>query len=315
MVWTNSSGRDLSHHNTISDYDAARAATNWVQIKITESTTYVDPMAAQHYRGFAGVARGAYHFARPGGLPEQIRNFLARKNAIGPWERPDMLDCEFDGVTGTFIRDLVAEYRTQFGQQLVLVYCGVALLKTSCDPALWYDTNTPIWAARYRKIGAPAGPDDWARHLGWDHPGLAIYQWDNDAPLPGGATTDINAQRIALGPGSQEGDMDQNEPQLDPTTGKPALDKYGNQYTIAATLFYTNKAAWQAIDAVTALAAKVDALAGALTGQVDVQALAAALGPLLARIPDDQIADLVTRIPAATRQLLATALAGGASNA
>lgn len=53
-------------------------------------------------------------------------------------------------------------------------------------------------------------------------------------------------------------------------------------------------------------------------GQVDVPALAAALnqlGTLTARMPDDQVQQLVAelnKIPVATRQILAAALAGGA---
>jgi len=200
MPWSNSTGRDLSHHNPISDYDAARSAAGWVQLKITESGSYVDPMAAQHYRGFAGIPRGAYHFARPVNNFGQIKHFLHTKQLIGAqWERPDMLDCEFDGVTGTFIKDLVAEYRRQSRISTVLVYTGLANLKGPCHPDLWYDPQTPIWAARYRKKGPPAGPDAWGTHLGWDHPGLAIYQWDNATPLPGGGNTDINAQRLPLG--------------------------------------------------------------------------------------------------------------------
>jgi len=190
-----STGRDLSHHNPVGNYAAARAGTDWVHLKITESTSFVDPMAVQHHRGFAGIPRGAYHFARPVSIPAQVTHFLARKKAIGPWERFDMLDCEFLGVTARFIRDLVAEYRQQSGNDRVYVYSGVYELNNACRPELWWDPGCLIWAARYRKIGAPP-PVAWATHLGFDHPGLAVYQWDNATALPGAGPTDINTQRI-----------------------------------------------------------------------------------------------------------------------
>lgn len=201
MTWAVSSGRDISHHNTINHYDLARDSADWFQIKVTESTDFVDDAADDHHAGLAGKPRGPYHFARPGSLSGQIRHFLSVKNGIGSWERLDMLDCEFPGVTSKFIRDLVAEYRKQSGIQKVLVYVGYSDLTHACDPAGWYDENTPIWAARYRKIGPPAGPDSWRTHLQWDHPGLAIYQWDNAAPMAGGGPTDINSQRVGSASG------------------------------------------------------------------------------------------------------------------
>lgn len=204
MVWAVSSGRDISHHNTITNYDQARGASDWFQIKVTESTDFVDDKADNHYAGLAGKPRGPYHFARPVSLSAQIKHFLATKNDIGSWERLDMLDCEFPGVNSKFIRDLVAEYRKQSGIQRVLIYVGYSDLKNTCDPAGWYDENTPIWAARYRKIGPPAGPDSWKTHLQWDHPGLTIYQWDNAAPLAGGGPTDINSQRVGSASGGND---------------------------------------------------------------------------------------------------------------
>lgn len=204
MGWSVSSGRDISHHNTISNYDAARGGADWWQIKVTESTGFVDPAAKTHYRGLAGDPRGPYHFARPVSIPDQIGLFLAVKKQIGPWERLDMLDCEFAGVNSKFIRDLVAEYRRQSGVRRVLVYVGYSDLREACNPAGWYDEDTPIWAARYRKIGPPSGPDAWKTHLGWDHPGLAVYQWDNATPLAGGPPCDVNSQRMGLGSGGND---------------------------------------------------------------------------------------------------------------
>lgn len=217
MGWVESQGRDLSHHNPVTNYSAARGAMNWVQLKITESDSFVDDWAAnvapngavtgpgRHYRGFAGIPRGAYHFARPGSLTNQIRHFLDVKRAIGSWERVDMLDCEFAGVDGAFIRALKDEYRRQSGQRKLLIYLGLYEVTHACPPNQWWDPDVYMWLARYRKIGAPSGPDAWPGHLGFDHPGLSTYQWDNATGLPGAGLTDISYERVAVT--TQEADM------------------------------------------------------------------------------------------------------------
>lgn len=206
MVWSMSRGIDISHHqgrylnaahtawvSNITDYARARAAVDWVQIKISEGTGFIDPGAAIHYHGFGGKPRGAYHFARAGvDVQRQMRLFMSRKGDIGPWERLDMLDIESPGTgTADFMRRVIDEYRAASGQAQVLVYGSVS-------PTGWVDNNIWLWRPRYRHIGPPKGPDDWANHLGWDHPRLAIYQWDDKWPLPGGGLVDIDSQRLAL---------------------------------------------------------------------------------------------------------------------
>lgn len=258
MGWTNSVGRDISHHNTITNYSEARRTTDWWQIKVSESDNFTDSAAAQHYRGLEGDPRGAYHFARPSDLAKQVGWFLGRKHNIGPWERPDMLDCEFPGVTSAFIKALVAEYRRQSGNYLVLVYVGFSDLRGSCNPSGWYDEGTPIWAARYRKIGPPASPDTWKTHLGWDHPGLTTYQWDNAAPMSGGNPTDINFERMDLSGGP------------DMTTSKEVWDELiqvrDKEQKIPARdmMTFTNDAAWKAANAAAETAAHMAALDGTL---------------------------------------------------
>lgn len=217
MVWSMSTVRDISHHQTGINYAAFRSNTNSVQIKITESTDFVDDAAwsngvpGRHYRGCAGISRAPYHFARPVSVQQQIAHFLNIKRSIGNWERVDMLDCEFAGVTGAFIRALKDEYRRQSGISRVQIYVGLHDLITSCPPNQWWDADVYIQAARYRKIGAPDNPDDWRTHLGFDHPGLSTYQWDNAWPFyPGGPVGDISYDRIVVGGKAMAGLDDQN---------------------------------------------------------------------------------------------------------
>lgn len=206
MAWEMSTVRDISHHNTIFNYAAFRAASQSVQIKITESTSFVDSAAVTHYRACAGMRRAPYHFARPVGVPSQISHFLSRKAAIGPWERPDMLDCEFSGITGDFIRALKDEYRRQSGIRQVQIYIGLHDIVTTCPPNQWWDEDVFIQVARYRKIGAPTNPDAWRTHLGFDHMGLSTYQWDNATPFyPDSPTAgDVSFDRVFVGFGGAD---------------------------------------------------------------------------------------------------------------
>lgn len=197
MAWRMSVVRDISHHNTIGNYTAFRAFAESVQIKITESTSFNDPMAAVHKDGCLGMQRAPYHFARPVSIPAQVAHFLDRKAYLGKWERPDMLDCEFPGITGAFINALKKEYRNQSGISRVQIYVGLHDIVTSCPPSQWWDEDVYMQVARYRKIGAPDNPDDWGNHLGFDHPGLATYQWDNASPFyPGGPVGDVSYDRV-----------------------------------------------------------------------------------------------------------------------
>lgn len=273
MTWTMSTGVDISHWQTISDYAKARAAVDWVQIKLTEGDYYVDTAAGSHYRGFAGRPRGGYHFARPNiDIRRQVAHYLARKAEVGLWERPDMLDAEVAGTTGAWIKELIAEYRRQSGQRRVLVYSPV-------DPAGWWDQDVVIWRARYRKIGAPNGPDDWARHLGWDHPGLGIYQWDDAWRLPGCPTgVDINSQRVALDD-TQEDNMattadevaDAVIAKLGAYTFETGIDRAPRTVFQAVDQLHTNQG--EIWDAVAEVKAEVAALAARPAADVDEVAL------------------------------------------
>jgi hypothetical protein len=153
-------------------------------------------------------------------------------------------------------------------------------------------------------------------------------KWDpGDAP---GRTINMSAFRAAARiVGQQEEDMALSDEYIrDPYSGNNELASSMLGYA-RLDAFYSRLAAERA-------EVKIDALTGALSddeaniiaavraavqeipagGQVDVRALAAAIasvGTLVARVPDDQIALLVSAVPQATRELLADALAGGTS--
>lgn len=276
--------RDISHHNLIKDYAAFRANAGDVQIKVTESTAYIDPAAPTHYHYTNGMRRAPYHFARPVNLPSQISNFLVTKDALGKWERPDMLDCEFPGITGAFIAALVAEYRRQSGIRKVQVYIGLHDILTSCPPSGWWDSDIYIQVSRYRKIGPPTA-DNWANHLGFDHPGLSTYQWDNETPFyPGGALGDISYDRspVLFGGGNvMSGEADKLISDMNIKLARIKTDTDAGRLDIAQTKYVINKDNYDvlidAFGAAQRVEPKVDSLLKLLMGIVaDIAAIKAA---------------------------------------
>jgi GH25 family lysozyme M1 (1,4-beta-N-acetylmuramidase) len=186
-----SRGIDISHYNTCTNYSAAKAAVDWVYIKVTEGSSIVDPAIATHYNGFAGKPRGAYHFMH-GSTSAEVAEFVSQVKARS-WELPPMLDAEYSGVTGAAIRAFLAEYQRQTGEELTVVYSSKALLSGACAPSTFASPRTIIWAARYY-----ANTPDFST-LGWDHPQLGIYQYWDKGSVPGFAgVVDLDVARVNL---------------------------------------------------------------------------------------------------------------------
>lgn len=295
MAWAESTGVDLSHYNYVADYAAARAAVDWVQLKLTEGVGWVDSVAPRHHAGFAGVARGAYHFARTSSsVRDQVAHFLARRAVVGgaAWERPDMLDVEAvagdPAPTGAFVAELVAEYRRQSGRHVVLVY-------TPLDPSGWWTPGCYVWRARYRNVLQPPRPDDWATYLGIpDHPALAVLQWSSTWQLPGGGFVDANVQRLDL-----EDDVTPDEMLDAPVVRSPGSPLPGST-SLRGVLAYTdetwgnNRASLARLETLAGqLAAAVAGVRAAVDEPIDLAALAAGLAPLLVREDVTLLADAV----------------------
>lgn len=189
---TVSRGIDVSHHNVCTDYPAAKAAVDWVYIKVTEGSNFTDPSIDEHYAGFAGKPRGAYHFMR-GASTAEVARFVGQVRARA-WELPPMLDAEYAGVTSAVIKAFMTEYQRQTGQELTVVYTSKSLLTGACNPSGFITPRTVIWAARYARNSADFST------LGWDHPQLGIYQYWDKGSVPGFAGgIDLDIARVALG--------------------------------------------------------------------------------------------------------------------
>lgn len=200
-------GIDVSHHNVINNYDKAKSSINWVYIKSSEGSTIVDQYfwnslqnkPGDHYRGFGGIPRGAYHYTDVGSIKAEVQLFISLWKKC-PTELDPMLDAEAKGINSSYIRSWIEEFRNQTGHQRIWVYSSVALFEGVCNPNGFADENTPLWAARYRKLGSPYinGNPASGWNIGWNHPMLGCYQWDDAQSLAGGSLVDADVSRVPL---------------------------------------------------------------------------------------------------------------------
>ena len=78
-------GIDVSHYNGEVDwFSVSDSDVKFAFAKATEGTSMVDDRFANNWKGMgdAGLLRGAYHFARPGGDPEAQCSRIAEPLAM-----------------------------------------------------------------------------------------------------------------------------------------------------------------------------------------------------------------------------------------
>jgi lysozyme len=164
---------DLSHHNTVTDFTAARAAgVLGVLHKATEATTFVDAM--YHERRSlalaAGLLWGAYHFAAAGDGPAQADFFLETVNP----QPTDLLVLDFEANSreGTMTLAEAEAFVKRIEQQTGRfpgLYSGEQFLLGQ----LGDNTGTVLkecflWLARYSQ-SPPAVPKAFATFTLWQY--------------------------------------------------------------------------------------------------------------------------------------------------
>jgi lysozyme len=165
---------DLSHHNTVTDWEAIRASgIVGVIHKATEGSSYVDDQYASRRTAArnAGLLWGAYHFLRPGDMVAQAEHFLEQA-----YDRDDVLlaaDHEDAGVSLDDLKQWLEHVHTMTGRRAV-IYSGHVLKEQSVD----YDAELAeydLWLAHYSS--APSWPPT------WDEPWL--WQYTDHESCPG----------------------------------------------------------------------------------------------------------------------------------
>ncbi len=179
-------GIDVSHHQGVIDWPkVARAGVSFAYCKATEGVDYVDP---RYYHNIvrasdAGIAVGAYHFARVGATGVDLStdaraeasDFAACiERAPYVYDRPPVLDIEWDkrakhiepyqvvGWCVTFLREVQA-----ITGRTCMVYTGPNFwrYRMARSTALF---SWPLWLASYKR--RPKEIPGWHTTM-WQHTG------------------------------------------------------------------------------------------------------------------------------------------------
>jgi GH25 family lysozyme M1 (1,4-beta-N-acetylmuramidase) len=189
-------GIDVSNWNgTINWTKVAHAGYRFAIAKATESTTFDDSTYAANRSGSeaAGLAFGAYHFARPSGanLAAVTASAVAQADHfVGvatpqPGELPPVLDLE---ATGNLPAGRLEAWTEAWAQE-VYARLGVHPLVYS-SPAFWQEhlgnstaiaaAGTPLWIAHWTSASNP-----WVPAQNWNGLGWTVWQWTDCVSVPG----------------------------------------------------------------------------------------------------------------------------------
>lgn len=171
---------DLSHHNTVTSFDAIRAAgIVGVIHKATEGKTYSDEefwdrrQAAED----AGLEWASYHFLKHGDVDLQMENFLQKVEPVAG-ERL-VIDFEDDECTLDDLREAVAILLAYEPSVEVTVYSGHLIKELLGDERDELLARTSLWLAEYTDDAEPSG---WPQAT-W--PVWSLWQYTQEGALPG----------------------------------------------------------------------------------------------------------------------------------
>lgn len=175
-------GVDVSRYQGTINWTSVRnAGIEFAFIKATEGTSYKDPNFNSNYTNayYAGVIRGAYHFARPnisGGAAQA--DYLASNG--GAWSAdnrtlPAALDLEANPYSGgycygkttsgmrTWISDFLNRYKYRTTRYAV-IYTTTSWWNQCTGSWTGPWTNHPLWIARWSSSPGtlPAGASVWS---------------------------------------------------------------------------------------------------------------------------------------------------------
>jgi GH25 family lysozyme M1 (1,4-beta-N-acetylmuramidase) len=209
-------GIDVASYQGNVDWNAVAAhGASFAYVKATEGMTYRNPYFGQQYTGsyYAGLVRGAYHFALPNvsGGREQAQ-FLLQNG--GAWSAdnqtlPAALDIEYNPYGATcyglsqgqmvqWIYDFVNEYWSWTGRDPVIY--------TTAD---WWNRCTgyntmfaqwdPLWVAHYG-VSSPTLPAGWSFHTFWQYTSCE-YVWGVNGCVDGNTFNGEYNQLVAIANG------------------------------------------------------------------------------------------------------------------
>src|SRR5262245_44899249 len=193
---TRAKGIDVSNwQKTINWTKVANAGYRFAIAKATEATNYKDTtyVANRANSQAAGLAFGAYHFARPSGsglaavtasATAQADYFLAFATPQ-PGELPPVLDLE---ATGNLSAKRLTAWAEAWTQEVYarlgvhpFVYSSPAFWKEHlADSTAIAEAGTQLWIAHWTSAIKP-----WVPAQNWNGVGWTFWQWTNCASVPG----------------------------------------------------------------------------------------------------------------------------------
>jgi lysozyme len=190
-------GIDVSHYQGDVNWEkVAEGKTKFAIAKATEGSTLVDPSFARNWKGIqeAGLFRGAYHYAHPGGDPETQAAFFA--SVVGPLgfrDLPVALDLETaDHHPADYVLDWTRRFLTKadalFGQKL-LVYSGQFWRDALKNPQEQFFGEHALWLPAYQAEAQVKIPASWQ---GWTFWQYSDGSWNQPESVPGVARCDQN---------------------------------------------------------------------------------------------------------------------------
>jgi GH25 family lysozyme M1 (1,4-beta-N-acetylmuramidase) len=189
-------GLDVSHwQGTINWTTVHNNGAKFAYIKATEGTSYRDPNFSANYTNsyYAGLVRGAYHFAQPASSSgaAQADYFAAHG---GAWSAdgqtlPGMLDIEYNpsgstcyGLSQASMRSWITSFLNEYHAKTsrwATIYTTTDWWKTCTGNTSAYANNDPLAIARYStSVGTlPAG---WGFYTFWQYADSGTFPGDQD---------------------------------------------------------------------------------------------------------------------------------------
>jgi GH25 family lysozyme M1 (1,4-beta-N-acetylmuramidase) len=189
-------GLDVSHYQGTINWTTVKSqGATFAYIKATEGTTYRDPQFSANYTNayYAGIVRGAYHFAQPASSSgaAQADYFAAHG---GAWSAdgktlPGMLDIEYNpngatcyGLSQASMRTWITSFLNEYHAKTTrwaTIYTTTDWWTTCTGNTSAYANNDPLDIARYSSsVGTlPAG---WGFYTFWQFADSGKFPGDQD---------------------------------------------------------------------------------------------------------------------------------------
>lgn len=177
-------GVDVASYQGNPDWAAVAASgIAFAFTKVSEDDDYTNPTFARNWSGIrsAGIARGAYHFARPDSATDAVQEadyFLSRLDSVGGLAAGDLLALDLEsgsGDLGQWALDWLHRVESRVGFK-PLVYTGSWFAGPHNLAAYPELGQFGLWLAAYQG-SMPAPPSPWEF--------VAFWQYSDSGSVPG----------------------------------------------------------------------------------------------------------------------------------